>query len=81
VYINSGYFVVVVVAAVVVVVVVCMCVCDLLLKFVSMGLFILCAFLGVVNFFSLEFSSSVLCMVSIVDKYCLNLVLLWNLLF
>jgi hypothetical protein len=39
-----------------------------------------CPFFGAVTFLVLEFHSRILCRVGLVDRYCLNLVLSWNIL-
>jgi hypothetical protein len=49
--------------------------------FAGMKLFISCVLLGVVKFPGLGFPSSTFCSAGFVDRYCLNLVLLWNILF
>jgi len=65
------------VVVVVVVVVVCM---FLLFKFVSLGVFIHCAFTGVVNLFSRSVPLRTSWNAGFVDNFCLNLVLLHSVL-
>ena len=49
--------------------------------FVGLGLCILSIFLNFVNFLDWNFPLSAFCRLGFVDKYCLNLMLSWNVLF